>query len=184
MGAPQHSTPSLDVLQVNLMLVTGALPGLVEEVSDLVEQRDLAKREVEALRQADKAARDVIGSLEAKIRTYSSATHTDEGDLAVYAGRLEHALHKRLAHPDYEYTTTDGQRKTLWDDVPKVREGEIPWERNVDYHDGFERFEYHEESYWRRLKAVEPDECPICHAEPYVIEDDVCASCGGQRRVI
>ena len=62
--------------------------------------------------------------------------------------RLLRALvHRMQLHPDYEYARTDGPRKASSDDPP---EGE-GWERNVDRgSNGFERFEYHEEHYWRR----------------------------------
>ena len=60
-------------------------------------------------------------------------------------------LHFRSSHPAYEYATTEGQRKA-WDDADEPPEGE-GWERNVDSGDnGWERFDFHEESYWRRLK--------------------------------
>lgn len=60
-------------------------------------------------------------------------------------------LHLRSRHPAYEYETTEGQRKS-WDDADKPPEGE-GWERNVDAgRDGWDRFDFHEESYWRRLK--------------------------------
>jgi hypothetical protein len=60
-------------------------------------------------------------------------------------------LHFRSSHPAYEYTTTEGQRKS-WDDADEPPEGE-GWERNVDSgHGGWDRFDFHEESYWRRLK--------------------------------
>lgn len=62
-------------------------------------------------------------------------------------------LHRRHAHPAYEYETTEGPRKR-WDDPDEPPEGE-GWERNVDAGrpgEGWDRFEYTEESYWRRLK--------------------------------
>lgn len=55
------------------------------------------------------------------------------------------------AHPDYEYETTEGQRK-CWERADEPPEGD-GWERNVDAgRDGWERFDYTEESYWRRLR--------------------------------
>lgn len=63
--------------------------------------------------------------------------------------------HARCTHPDYEYATTQGQRK-MWDcaDVPPYGDDGEPdhsWERNVEEgRDGWERFDYTEESYWRR----------------------------------
>jgi len=60
-------------------------------------------------------------------------------------------LHFRSSHPAYEYRTTEGQRKA-WDDADEPPEGE-GWERNTAAgRDGWERFDFHEESYWRRLK--------------------------------
>lgn len=72
-------------------------------------------------------------------------------------------LHRRWRHPDYEYTSTEGQRKT-WghaDDPPYdpvTLEPDTSWERNWDAGspgEGWERFEYTEESYWRRRKDRE-----------------------------
>lgn len=66
-------------------------------------------------------------------------------------------LHERRAHPDWEYHTTEGPRKQ-WDDVdrPPSDENGDPdpsWERNLDAgRDGWERWDYTEESYWRRRK--------------------------------
>lgn len=70
----------------------------------------------------------------------------------------EQELHEHRAHPAYEYETTQGQRKA-WDysHVPPEGEG---WERNVDAGnpgEGWERFDYHEESYWRRLRPEGPE---------------------------
>ncbi|MFJ8871059.1 hypothetical protein ACIRD6_35570 [Streptomyces sp. NPDC102473] len=70
-------------------------------------------------------------------------------------------LHARGAHPDWEYATTEGPRKQ-WDDQntpPADTEG-IPdptWERNTAMgRDGWERWDYTEESYWRRRKTQPP----------------------------
>lgn len=68
-------------------------------------------------------------------------------------------LHARRAHPAWEYETTTGPRKQ-WDysDEPPSDEHGHPdptWKRNVDAGDeGWERFDYSEESYWRRKLAV------------------------------
>jgi hypothetical protein len=87
-------------------------------------------------------------------------------------------LHARHAHPDFEYRITNGPRKQ-WDasDVPPTDEDGIPergWERNVDRGDnGWERFDYHEEAYWRRPKRKTGDPCarPECggelHTDPW-----------------
>jgi len=62
-------------------------------------------------------------------------------------------LHADLAHPDWEYETTEGQRKAFVDqDVPPEGDG---WERNVDHgRGGWNRFDYTEEAYWRRLRPA------------------------------
>lgn len=76
------------------------------------------------------------------------STETDLGRLA----RLERWLHSRGMHPDFEYATTDGPRKAFYDDEPPDGDG---WEANVDMgRDGWERFDYHEEAYWRRRKEA------------------------------
>lgn len=73
-------------------------------------------------------------------------------------GLSDSELHARRAHPDFEYATTEGPRKQ-WDDVdvpPCNEEGDPDpsWERNVDAgRDGWERWDYTEESYWRRRKS-------------------------------
>lgn len=64
-------------------------------------------------------------------------------------------LHARGAHPEWEYRTTEGPRKQ-WDDQetpPRNENGEPDpsWEPNVDMgRDGWDRFDYTEEAYWRR----------------------------------
>jgi hypothetical protein len=70
-------------------------------------------------------------------------------------------LHATFAHPEWEYATTEGQRKA-WDDqnVPPYGDDGEPdhtWERNVDAGhpgEGWMRFDYTEESYWRRRRPV------------------------------
>lgn len=60
-------------------------------------------------------------------------------------------LHASNSNPAWEYETTEGPRKS-WDDADEPPEGE-GWERNTDKgRGGWDRFEYTEESYWRRLK--------------------------------
>lgn len=62
--------------------------------------------------------------------------------------KLEHYLHRTLSHPEYNYTTTTGPRKAFYnEDIPPGK----GWERNIDYGvEGWERFDYHEESYWKK----------------------------------
>lgn len=77
--------------------------------------------------------------------------------LAVAEQQPDAKLHARCAHPAYEYATTEGQRKAFYAiDEPPEGDG---WERNVDAGrpgEGWDRFDYHEESYWRRLRAPVP----------------------------
>ena len=76
----------------------------------------------------------------------------ESSDLLAELCRLRTYLHARSMHPDYEYATTDGPRKS-WHDEDRPPEGE-GWEANVDRgRDGWERFDYHEEAYWRRRKV-------------------------------
>lgn len=90
---------------------------------------------------------------------------TDENAFAVRTARL----HARCAHPAYEYATTEGQRKQ-WDDadMPPLDEDGKPepgWERNTDAGiQGWERFDYTEESYWRRLRPGGPRPVHISRA--------------------
>lgn len=61
-------------------------------------------------------------------------------------------LHALGAHPRYQYAITSGQRKS-WDDVDTPPAEDHGWERNVNMgRDGWDRFDYHEESYWMRKK--------------------------------
>ncbi len=70
--------------------------------------------------------------------------------------RLEAFLHSRTMHPDYEYETTEGQRKAF-DESPPEGDG---WKRNTHRgRNGWERFNYHEEAYWLRARLD-------THAEP------------------
>jgi hypothetical protein len=62
-------------------------------------------------------------------------------------------------HPGWEYATTTGPRKA-WDDAevpPRGDDGkpDLTWESNVSAgsENGWERFDYHEEAYWRRPKV-------------------------------
>lgn len=66
--------------------------------------------------------------------------------------KSDEELHNFCRHPDYEYETTQGPRKS-WTDEDMEPDGPR-WERNVDRgRNGWERFDYHEESYWRRKKS-------------------------------
>lgn len=60
-------------------------------------------------------------------------------------------LHQYRRHPDWEYATTRGPRKAF-DNQPPDGDG---WEPNVTRADpeAWERFDYHEEAYWRRRRT-------------------------------
>lgn len=81
---------------------------------------------------------------------------------------VEAQLHARGAYPGYEYRTTEGARKQ-WDDIdaPPADENGDPdptWERNVDAGrpgQGWDRFDYTEESYWRRPRPRGPRPAPV-----------------------
>lgn len=74
-------------------------------------------------------------------------------------------LHARSAHPGYEYATTKGPRKQ-WDNPQQPPcddngEPDPTWEPNPDAGragQGWDRFDYHEEAYWRRPKSQQPTE--------------------------
>lgn len=58
-------------------------------------------------------------------------------------------LHARFACPGWEYRMTTGQRKA-WADAGKPPDGD-GWEPNTAVcPEAWERFDYHEEAYWRR----------------------------------
>lgn len=84
----------------------------------------------------------------------------------------EAELHARRAHPDWEYATTEGPRKQ-WDDADRPPcdeqgEPEPGWERNTDAgRDGWDRFDYTEESYWRRPKPTPARRGPIDYAREH-----------------
>lgn len=79
-------------------------------------------------------------------------------------------LHAEFRHPKYQYRTTKGPRKQ-WDDPdqPPVGDDGDPepgWEPNLDAGlpgMGWERFDYHEEAYWRRPKKQDD-------AQPLVVD--------------
>jgi hypothetical protein len=64
-------------------------------------------------------------------------------------------LHAHRAHPGWEYATTTGPRKA-WDDAD-VPPDLDDWEPNTFAGtNGWERFDYHEEAYWRRPNTASP----------------------------
>lgn len=84
-------------------------------------------------------------------------------------GRLEAWLHGQRLHPDWEYETTTGPRKQ-WDDADRPPPGD-DWRPNVEAgQDGWERFEYHEEAYWRRPRRVPDVGCTRACNEAHTYE--------------
>lgn len=79
-------------------------------------------------------------------------------DVAVYRAQQrrlsDEERHANMSHPDWEYTLTEGPRKQWYDaNVPPDGDG---WVRNTHMgRDGWERFDYTEESYWMRPKRQE-----------------------------
>lgn len=102
----------------------------------------------------------VIADLDAKLALVDELEPPLDDDLEPATDAELHALE---SHPAYEYRTTTGPRKQWADaDVPPCGadgepEPEPGWERNVDAgRDGWERWDYTEESYWRRLRPDGP----------------------------
>lgn len=100
---------------------------------------------------------DVIADLDAKLALVEELEPQEQcGEPETDA-----QLHARFAHPAWEYRVTEGPRKQ-WDDVdvpPRDNNGdpEPGWERNVDAGlDGWERWGYTEEAYWRRPRPEGP----------------------------
>lgn len=94
---------------------------------------------------------------------------SDENQQAIDTARL----HAERRHPGYEYATTRGPRKQ-WDNPqqpPCDGDGEPDptWDPNPDAGragQGWDRFDYHEEAYWRRPKSQQTTEAAdggACH---------------------
>ena len=85
--------------------------------------------------------------------------------------KLTDALHERRCHPDFEYATTKVARKS--GEIFKP-EGDS-WEPNTygpDPHSAWERFDFHEEYYWRRLKVrIDPTKCQSVYADKHCQEN-------------
>lgn len=65
-------------------------------------------------------------------------------------------LHAEMAHPEWEYAITEGQRKQFdAGDPPDPDQYGTGWEVNTDKgDDGWERFRFTEEAYWRRRRET------------------------------
>ncbi|MET7975747.1 DUF6221 family protein [Streptomyces mirabilis] len=103
------------------------------------------------------APRRVLADLDAKLALVDEIEPPMEAD----GPASDAELHALESHPAYEYRTTSGPRKQ-WDDadVPPCDDNGDPepgWERNTDAgRDGWERWDYTEESYWRRPRPDGP----------------------------
>jgi hypothetical protein len=101
---------------------------------------------------------DVIADLDAKLALIDELEPPIE-EASDPASDSE--LHALESHPAWEYRTTSGPRKQ-WDDIDvpphnDYGDPEPGWERNVDAgRNGWERWDYTEESYWRRLRPDGP----------------------------
>ena len=133
--------------------------------------RDMAKTALDEV-----GARQVPGKDQGAPQEGSGATGEDTGLLARVKGlearldALEGSRRTPAAPPDpYEYRTTDGPRKA-WDGEPDLsKEG---WEEYQEW----ERFDYHEERYWRRLKPE--------HDQPTTLEVRAARWIGSARSVM
>lgn len=101
----------------------------------------------------------VLAECQAKRAIIQNESWWDEHQQEL-AGMTDDELHDRRQHPAYEYATTEGQRKA-WDDEDVPPEGE-GWERNrtASNPQAWERFDYTEEAYWRRLRPEGPRKPP------------------------
>jgi hypothetical protein len=103
---------------------------------------------------------DVIADCDAKLALIDEMESPLDDSLGPATDGKLHAIE---SHPAWEYRTTTGARKR-WDDVdvPPCDDNGDPepgWERNLDAGipgEGWERFDYTEESYWRRPRPDGP----------------------------
>lgn len=87
---------------------------------------------------------------------HHALVHGREESAGGQLARLEGWLHGRQMHPDWEYTSTTGPVKA-WDSPDEPPDG-AGWVRNTDVgRVGWVRFDYHEESYWRRRSGIAGD---------------------------
>lgn len=124
----------------------------------LSEQRSAQKRAMKLYGELDAAVAALVAELDGDVEEAARLLDLTVEDVRRQAKlETDTELHARHAHPAYEYATTEGQRKA-WDRVDEPPDGE-GWERNTDAgRDGWDRFDYTEESYWRRLKLAGSDD--------------------------
>lgn len=148
-----HKAMATENLKSNLMLATGSLEVLLEYIARIESEAESIKRAAEA-KEREVAAREA--ALVANVAAFALV----QEDIPEYTKRLENVLHRSTMHPDYQYKTVKGQRKAF-DNEPPADDGKGDWTRNTARgNDGWERFEYHEEGYWRRLKPEGYDDEP------------------------
>lgn len=103
---------------------------------------------------AQRAEREILWStfeIEASREQSEDVTFTGGAIRAEHASVLVSALGLDPTQPEYEYETTTGPRKA-WDDPERPPDGD-GWELDPDRGrpgESWDRFEYHEERYWRR----------------------------------
>lgn len=117
------------------------------------EQQSAWKRASKLFEDMDSAAAALLAEVDGDVEATAGLLGLTVEDVRRKAKlENEQELHARRAHPAWDYATTEGPRKA-WDyaDTPPEGDG---WERNVDAgREGWERFDYTEESYWRRRKG-------------------------------
>ena len=85
---------------------------------------------------------DIVGLFECVPKPFDYSKYSDE------------MLHQMRMHPDYEYKTTEGPRKR-WDDEMRPPDDDDSWQVNIHAgYEGWERFDYTEERYWKRPKLL------------------------------
>lgn len=82
--------------------------------------------------------------------------------------KTEAELHATMSHPEWEYAITEGQRKAFdAGEPPDPYEHGTGWEVNREQgRDGWERFDFTEQAYWRRRRT-----------EPLAPPSALCAEC-------
>lgn len=108
------------------------------------------------------------------------ALYSRPNDSDMEIARLTDALHERRAHPDFEYETTTTARKSGLSVKPDG-DGWEPNQYGGDPHSSWERFEYHEEEYWRRRKPA-PTRAAVFENPPSAAESGIVVTEGQVER--
>jgi hypothetical protein len=91
-----------------------------------------------------------------------------------FEGMTDDELHYRHMHPAFEYRITEGQRKA-WPYADDPPEPDVGWElnRTSNNPDAWQRLDYTEERYWRRIRPAGP----IIERRPSSTALDLLAQC-------